>query len=70
MQAKIKIELTVDLDKVKEALEQRNIVVNESNVKRFLKLIRSGIFGASDDMYYQQPTDQEILLMHGFTFKK
>lgn len=70
MEAKIKVDIYIKLDQVKEALKKRGIAINEANVKRYLKIMANGSFSASDDMYNKQTMDRETLLMYGFTFEK
>lgn len=62
----INIEVNVDIEKVKQAMKDRNIMISDANLRRYLKLMSQGSFGANDDMYFDQTTDKEILLMYGF----
>jgi hypothetical protein len=66
----IKIEISVELDKVRRAMKDRRIIVNETNLNKYLKLMAQGSFGANDDMYFDQTKDKETLLMYGFKLEK
>lgn len=66
---KVKFELTIHMDDIRKVLEQRGIVANQANTKRLVDLIRSVPIQANQDFFETVPTDRDILLMYGFTFR-
>lgn len=71
MLIKKKLEVGFEISDIKKALKERSIVVNQSNINKFIKIIQCGVvFKAKEDIYNEVPKDKETLLMYGLTFAK
>lgn len=66
----IKINLELDPEEINRALIERNILVNQSNIKRFIGSFRKLTLPMMKETYERFPRDREQLLMCGFSLKK
>ena len=65
-----KVELTVEINDMKNALKERGIIPNKANINRMIKMIQCGRFSAGEKFLEGQPKEIENLALYGFTFKK
>ena len=70
MDIKAKIEVSFKIEDIEKALKERGIVVNQSNMRKFIKMIQNASFSISENLYDEAPKDKKILLMYGFKFEK
>ncbi len=67
---KVKVEISINVKDVKEALEIRGITVNKTNIRRMVDLIKKGTFDVRSELYDELPKDHETLELFGFSFEK
>lgn len=65
---KIKIELELDGNEIKRALQERGLACSKSNMARFARMASKAIVRPGKNLYDNAPTDRLQLLMYGFTF--
>lgn len=66
---KTKLELVLKLKDIEATLKARGIAVTQANIKRLVGLIRDTPISANSEFFEGIPTDRQVLLMYGFTFR-